>query len=908
MNRSSLNELFGLRRSTRQRPRQLAFEPLEERRLLTAYNLLVSTFDDSAGSSVLNYSEATKLRLPGGVYTGDHGLGEAEGLAVAADGSYYVSNLLSGGLYGGQVLHYSKSGVFLNVLGASDAVHAPIAAPGALAFGPNGNLYAADLYTNAILQFNVNSTAQQYQSANTLWLPANFMPGGFTFAADGTNDLIVGGLGAQAVLRYHNGTSTTLIEAGSSIDASSILALSNGKLLIADFDLDGDASAHHQILEYDAGQVTQFIDLSLQPPYGTGASANDPAQPLSMIFDADGNLLVGVSPDHNGNGAVLKFNINTGAPMDTLATGIGTPSGLALTPVLPADLLIGTYDSTAGMSAVRFSTTAQAVVGGAATGDNGLGETNGVAVAPDGSYYVSNLLSGGVYGGQVLHFNSAGVFLNVLGAGDAVHAPIAAPGTLAFGPNGNLYVADLYSSAIFQFDIRSTTQQYQAAGTLSLPTDFSPGGFTFAPNITHDLIVGNLNAQSIVEFHSGGTSTTLVQPGSGYNPLAILALSNGNLLIADSDLGYDPMGHHQIAAYDAGAGTIGQFINLTAPVGTGQFADDPPQPTSLLLDTDGNLLVGLSPDHNGNGAVEKFDITTKQLLSTVVSSIGSPAGLAFAPLQMVIPAAAWSSAGLTIARSGDGMSHVYSTGTTTDVVAPLLAASLGGIEIRGLANSSETLTIDESGGDPIPSDGIAFVNGVGCSYAVQSGTISAALTGVGGLTKTGAGTATLSGSNDYQGETAVTAGTLIVTSAGALHSGSALAVGANLSAFSSPVVPAAPATTASAAAAVSLIAPLATSSNSIGTGIASEGVVKGSRLRDVLFSKLAAAESPRPASVPAGKSYNDSTATVGVRQAAAAACVAWWTSTSSSSSFPNTPANDRRMAALDAVLAEYDAA
>ena len=44
MNRSSLNDFSGLRGKACHRPRHLAFEPLEERRLLTANDLLVGVF------------------------------------------------------------------------------------------------------------------------------------------------------------------------------------------------------------------------------------------------------------------------------------------------------------------------------------------------------------------------------------------------------------------------------------------------------------------------------------------------------------------------------------------------------------------------------------------------------------------------------------------------------------------------------------------------------------------------------------------------------------------------------------------------------------------------------------------------------------------------------------------------
>ena len=101
---------------------------------------------------------------------------------------------------------------------------------------------------------------------------------------------------------------------------------------------------------------------------------------------------------------------------------------------------------------------------------------------------------GGGPGGsrQILHYSKAGVFEMCWARNDAIQAPLEFPGTLAFGPNGNLYVADLYARAVFtQFDISWTTQQYLAANTIQLPQGFSPASFvTFAADATHDLIVG----------------------------------------------------------------------------------------------------------------------------------------------------------------------------------------------------------------------------------------------------------------------------------------------------------------------------------------------------------------------------------------------------------------------------------
>src|SRR5208283_1466976 len=185
----------------------------------------------------------------------------------------------------------------------------------------------------------------------------------------------------------------------------------------------------------------------------------------------------------------------------------------------------------------------------------------------DGSYYVSSDATD-----QVLHYSNSGVFLGVLGANDASPAPLEFPGTLAFGPNGNLYVADLGANAIFQFNTSSSTQQYLASDKLSLPPGFTPGGFTFASDSTHELIVGSLEFQSIVQFNAAGRPvSTPIPEGSGIEPAAILALSNGNLLVADTDFDEVATAHHQVVEYNAATGITSQFINITsanAPVGT----------------------------------------------------------------------------------------------------------------------------------------------------------------------------------------------------------------------------------------------------------------------------------------------------------------------------------------------------
>ena len=340
---------------------------------------------------------------------------------------------------------------------------------------------------------------------------------------------------------------------------------------------------------------------------------------------------------------------------------------------------------------------------------------------PDGSYYVSSTAS---YPGSVLHYSASGAYLDTLGANDGTPAPLAVPGTLVFGPNGHLYVGDFGAGKIYQYDTTSATQQYLAADTIDV--GYTPGGISFATDGTDDLFVGDLDAQAVFRYHSTDPPTTLVAPGSGLNPAALLAEPyGGKLLIADLDFGFEPTGHHQIMSYDFGTSSTSQFINLTHPVGTGPSAGLPPQPTSMLFDRDGNLLVGLSADHTLDGAVEKFNIDNGALMGTLITGIGTPTGLGFIPENL--PA---DVVDLNGAAGGTGFSNTYD-GVTAANVADAANATVNG---PGAANLTQ-MTVAISG--------------------THTGDVLAA-TLSGGITSTFAsGTLTLSGSSSVANYQAV---------------------------------------------------------------------------------------------------------------------------------------------------------
>ena len=190
--------------------------------------------------------------------------------------------------------------------------------------------------------------------------------------------------------------------------------------------------------------------------------------------------------------------------------------------------------------------------------------------------------------------------------------------------------------------------------------------------------------------------------------------------------------------------------------------------------------------------------------------------------QNVTLAAALSSSGGTLTKGGAGALTLSGnssyTGTTT--------ISAGTVNLNGTINSSTNVvvnggilqfgstfanrlkdsgTLNVAGGTVAIGANIELVGSVTLSsgsitsttgrllsgsYAVQSGTVSARLSGAANLAKTTGGTVTLSGANDYSGNTIVSGGTLALSGSGSIDycSGLSLAAGAtfDVSALPSP--------------------------------------------------------------------------------------------------------------------------
>lgn len=193
--------------------------------------------------------------------------------------------------------------------------------------------------------------------------------------------------------------------------------------------------------------------------------------------------------------------------------------------------------------------------------------------------------------GQVLRYDgTTGEFVDVLVA--AGSGGLEAPLGITLGPNGDLYVSSSFlSDSVLRYD----TQTGAFIDTFaSGPVLDNPGSLIFGPD--GNLYTISEGTNSVLRYESTGLlveETEFVAPGSGglNNPSDIAFGPDGNLYVSSSNT-------NQVLRYD---GETGEFINVFAQGGGLQF------PTGITFGPNGNLYVSsLFTDqvlrYNGSGS------------------------------------------------------------------------------------------------------------------------------------------------------------------------------------------------------------------------------------------------------------------------------------------------------------------
>ncbi len=628
-------------------------------------------------------------------YSGDGGLGAAarlsgpEGVAVDGLGNVFIADTQNNRIRRVD----AASRLITTVVGSGiagfagdggPATSAQLNRPLGVAVDGLGNLYVADSQNNRIRRIDAQTglietvagnANEGYVEDDVLATSTSLhKPSGVAFDSDGS--FLIADTANHRIRRVDAVTKiiTTFAGTGTSGDggdggAATDAELKNprgvhvdsitGEVYVAD-------TANHRLRRIDAsGVISTVAGTGDDGDLGDGGPALDAqlSNPYSVARNADGDLLIADTTNHKirriDGTETISTVLGTGSPSVPRDGAAATSAKLSAAAGVVVDGAGNVYLSDQrGQVVLRVDGATQAIFRVAGTGRAGFsgdGELavdarlrgpRGLALAPDGSLYLSDSNNGRVRRVDT----STGVITTVAGGGSpagngdgglATEAKLIFPYGLAIDDAGHLYIADEFEARVRRVDAVSgiiTTvagggAPAEGIGDGELATDaelLGPDGLAvdslgnlFIADARHGRVRRVDAVSGIITTVAGGGSPPdgLGDGGAATaaqlsHPQDVSLDGAGNLLIADSD-------HGRIRLVDAETSEISTIAGSGGPPDTG---DGGPavdatmwEPWAVGVDGGGHVLLA---DGYG-GHLRRVDVDT-HLISTVAGAIEPP--------------------------------------------------------------------------------------------------------------------------------------------------------------------------------------------------------------------------------------------------------------------------------------------
>ncbi len=597
----------------RTRLRRLCHEQLEDRRLLTGFEIAIDDVtalegDDAmafadvfapqpgltgvlsaAGdftrgpdgylyissrgcNEVLRYNETTGELTGVFVTAGDGGLDGPWGLDFGLDGNLYVASRNTH-----EVLRYDgQTGQFIDVFIAAGS--GGLSSPAGLGFDPGSQyLYVSSLESDEVLRYAL-SDVHMVDVVVTNTNSGLDRPVGLTF--DGVGRLYVTSSNTDEVIRYDP-----------SLDAASVFVSAGDHGLDYPTGLTWDDSGTLYVVGRDSGQVLRydmtgtFVDV-----FGESGQVQV-RTPLDVLFDTNGDLLVATLWDN----AIYRFDGSSGVFIDTLVTSplVNATHGLAFGP--DGNLYVGSYFG----GVARFEAESGAYVDMfVPAGTNGLAGALGLTFGPDlggdgeQDLYVCNDRTE-----EVLRFSSDGsseVFISAFSGG------LLNPHEIIFDAEGMAYVTSHGTDEVLRYHPDGSFDRVfvsSGSGGLDLPS-----GLRFHNDM---LYVASTATDQILRYDASDGSfvdafLTGILPDK---PEYLIFGTHDNLYVIDQ-------GIDGVRRYN---GTTGQYIDVFLPPPSQSVV----KPWGMVFDSDDNLYLSSAGDDRG---VIRFSPTSSAAFTVTLSN------------------------------------------------------------------------------------------------------------------------------------------------------------------------------------------------------------------------------------------------------------------------------------------------